>query len=262
MRCENIEMEIQNRLNHGANVWVVGDVHGYFATFNTLIENLKLELDDCVILLGDMIDRGPTSANVINYVRSNRNFFCVRGNHEQMMIEGFDADLFFKEKDIDSQIWYHNGGVNTEYSYVKLYGDGDDSALDAASIDVQWMKELPSEIVLDKWRLVHGGYNPNIDVEDQSEVVHMNIRSKFYTSKKALDPSRTILFGHSPTAIHLHKDDSKAGLAWESNILTDDNRPMAIGIDTCLYHGLDAKVLTAYNLKNSEIFYQKLQAEK
>ena len=143
---------------------------------------------------------------------------------------------------------------------MKLYGD-DNDALDAAKIDAYWMRELPTEIVLDKWRLVHGGYDKNFDVENQEEVTHMYVRSRFFTAKKAIDPLRTILFGHTHTAFHLYKDDTKVGLAWESDPKTDDGRPMAIGIDTCLYHNLQTKVLTAYNIKNGKIFYQKFVSE-
>ena len=99
MRNELIEKKLQERLDQGANIWVIGDVHGYFATLHALVENLSLGPRDCVILLGDLIDRGPTSADVVKYVREHGNFFCVRGNHEQMMILGFDEDLFFKAYD-------------------------------------------------------------------------------------------------------------------------------------------------------------------
>jgi len=256
MRDDEVEAEIQERLESGCNVWVVGDVHGYFDTFHTLVQNLKLEGGDCIVSLGDLIDRGPTSAHAVKYVRTEPNIYCVRGNHEQMMIEGFDDALFFRERDRISQIWYHNGGVNTEWSYLQLY-ESDDEACDAASSDVEWMSGLPTEIVLDDWRLVHAGYDSNQDPEDQSEVMHMYVRKQFFDSKKAIDPDRTILFGHSPTFRHLHKDDSKAGQVWFSDILLEDGRPMAIGLDTCLYHNLELpKVLAAFNLQTSEIFQQ------
>mgnify|MGYP001374003596 CR=1 FL=1 len=256
MRDYVLEKNIQNAIDSGFNVWVIGDVHGYYNTLELLLKNLKLKSDDVVILLGDLIDRGPRSAHVVKYARESENTHTVRGNHEQMMIDGFDEKLFFKDSNIDSRIWYHNGGINTEASYIRLYG-GEERASEEAGKDVKWMEQLVTEIVLDDWRIVHGGYDQNHDVEGQGSDVHMYVRKQFYTSKKAIDPKRTILFGHTVTFKHLHKDDSMAGLIWESDVKLDDNRPMAIGMDTCLYHNYNLpRVLSAFNLQTREVMYQ------
>jgi serine/threonine protein phosphatase 1 len=256
MRSTSIETEVQLRLDNGDNVWVIGDVHGHFATFKKLIENVELSGNDCIVMLGDLIDRGPSSAAVVRCVRQAENMYCVRGNHEQMMINGFDEYSFFKKIDTAAQVWLRTGGKNTEHSYTSLYEDRR-SALDAGMQDVEWMKTLPTEIVLNKWRLVHGGYDPSVDVEGQSESTHMTIRSQFFDSKEAIDEDRTILFGHSVTFSMLHRDKLKAGTIWQSDVKTKDGKPMAIGIDTCVYHTLDLpKVLTAFNIQTSEVVYQ------
>ena len=256
MRDYLLEENIQNCIESGANVWVIGDVHGYYNTLESLLKSLKLKRDDVVVLLGDLIDRGPRSAHVVKYVRESDNTHTIRGNHEQMMIDGFDEKSFFKDLNIDSRIWYHNGGIDTEASYIRLYG-GEERATEEAAKDVKWMEHLVTEIVLDHWRLVHGGYDQNHDVEGQGEDIHMYARKQFYTSKRAIDPKRAILFGHTVTFEHLHKDESMAGLIWESDVKLDDSRPMAIGLDTCLYHDLELpKVLSAFNLQTSEVIYQ------
>ena len=258
MRDVQLEQQLQKTLDAGANLWVIGDVHGHYHTLRALIDRLNVAEHDAVVMLGDLIDRGPTSAHVVDYVRSTANVHSIRGNHEQMMADGFDDALFFKEKNEESRIWYHNGGRQTELSYMALYGS-DTEACERASSDAAWMSTLPTEIVLDTWRFVHAGYNQNHSVEDQDDVVHMYIRAQFYSSKHAVDPRRTILFGHSPTFKHLHKDDAKAGLVWSSDVLLDDGRPMAIGLDTCLYHKLELpKTLAAYNVQTKEVVYQDL----
>ena len=256
MRDYVLEENIQNAVDSGFNVWVIGDVHGYYNTLESLLKSLELKRDDVVVLLGDLIDRGPRSAHVVKYVKESDNTHTIRGNHEQMMIDGFDEKSFFKDLNIDSRIWYHNGGIDTEASYIRLYG-GEERATEEAAKDVKWMEHLVTEIVLDDWRLVHGGYDQNHDVEGQGEDIHMYARKQFYTSKRAIDPKRTILFGHTVTFKHLHKDDTMAGLIWESDVKLDDSRPMAIGLDTCLYHDLELpKVLSAFNLQTSEVIYQ------
>ena len=256
MRDYQLEDELQRALEKGSNVWVIGDVHGYFMTLESLIQKLDLNEDDYVVMLGDLIDRGPRSAHVVKNVRESDNTHTIRGNHEQMMIDGFDEKSFFKNLNIDSRIWYHNGGIDTEASYVRLYGS-EERACEEAAKDAEWMQQLATEIVLDDWRLVHGGYDQNHDVEGQGEDIHLYARDQFYTSKKAIDPKRAILFGHTVTFKHLHKDDSMAGLIWESDVMLDDGRPMAIGLDTCLYHDLELpKVLSAFNLQTGEVINQ------
>ena len=176
VRDYELEKKLQTAVDNGTNIWVIGDVHGHFQTLQSLVEKVQLNEKDIVIMLGDLIDRGPTSADVVKIVKETENFYSIRGNHEQMMIDGFDDALFFKERNEESRIWYHCGGVNTESSYMALYGN-DTDACERASKDVEWMTTLPTEIVLDDWRFVHAGYNQNHDVEEQPEVVHMYARS-------------------------------------------------------------------------------------
>ena len=256
MRDNGLEMDLQSRLDDGRSVWVVGDVHGHFRTLEALVGRLDLGEGDAIVMLGDLIDRGPKSAHVVRYVRGTDGVFSIRGNHEQMMIEGFDESSFFKDRSVEARVWYHNGGMATEASYISLNG-GDGAARAAASSDVRWMSGLATEVVLDRWRLVHAGYDQNLRVEGQDEGIHMNARRQFYTSKRPVDPLRTILFGHTPTFKHLHGDDSKAGEVWRSDVKLEDGRPMAIGMDTCVYHDLDApRVLSAFNLRTEEVVYQ------
>ena len=122
MRLRNIAIEtkLQSILEKGSNVWVIGDVHGYFGTLEALIERLAPSESDAIVMLGDLIDRGPTSANVVNYVRTTANVHSIRGNHEQMMIEGFDDALSFRDLSMEARIWYHNGGANTELSLIHI----------------------------------------------------------------------------------------------------------------------------------------------
>ena len=90
MRDFELERKLRASMDDGANIWVIGDVHGYFSTLQSLVEKLELNENDAVVMLGDLIDRGPSSADVVNYVKSTENIHSIRGNHEQMMIEGFD----------------------------------------------------------------------------------------------------------------------------------------------------------------------------
>ena len=79
MRDYELEGHLQNLIEGGGNVWAIGDVHGHFATLEELIRNLHLGEGDAVVMLGDLIDRGPDSARVVNYVRETRGIHSIRG---------------------------------------------------------------------------------------------------------------------------------------------------------------------------------------
>ena len=66
MRDRHLEEFLQDTLDSGNKVWIVGDIHGYKETLNSLISNLNLGLEDIVVCLGDMVDRGPDSVGVVN----------------------------------------------------------------------------------------------------------------------------------------------------------------------------------------------------
>ena len=60
-RNKQIEAELQQTLDEEGNVWAIGDVHGYADTLLALLDSLNLSSRDRVVLLGDLVDRGPKS---------------------------------------------------------------------------------------------------------------------------------------------------------------------------------------------------------
>lgn len=73
--------------------YVIGDVHGCLNTLRELLENrLGISQSDTVIFLGDYIDRGPYSKQVLDYVNDllEQGYYIVplRGNHDDLLIQG------------------------------------------------------------------------------------------------------------------------------------------------------------------------------
>ena len=85
---------------------IVGDVHGQRPTFERLLDKVGYDPagGDRLLLLGDLIDRGPDSAGMLEWLQ-REDVFCIRGNHEQLMLDALDGDehveVLWKE---------HNGG--------------------------------------------------------------------------------------------------------------------------------------------------------
>jgi len=61
---------------------VVGDIHGCLEEFKQLLEKLQPKPSDRLICAGDLVDRGPYSAGVVEHVRKN-GYEAVMGNHDE-----------------------------------------------------------------------------------------------------------------------------------------------------------------------------------
>lgn len=98
---------------------VIGDVHGCLIELNSLLRKIAPAASDHLIFLGDLIDRGPDSAGVLNCViglAGQCRVTTIMGNHEQMMLEARTSN----EKRAD---WLTNGGDAT------LRSNGPDATL-------------------------------------------------------------------------------------------------------------------------------------
>lgn len=261
-RDAKIENELQITLNNGANVWAIGDVHGDADTLELLIEKLNLDSLDRIVLLGDLVDRGPKSCKVIEIAKSNSQIFSVLGNHEDMMLANFDP-VDFESPSIEQRTWMYNGGGATIESYINEFTDSN-GILDRYGLkkrgaqDLAWLDSLPHHIVLDEFRLVHAGYAPHDQEPDmQSKDTLLWIRKDFHDTIFPIDNERTVIFGHSPMPMFGLKQSE----VWESDTELANGRTAAIGIDSCCYGGKDPQ-LTAINLQTGEIIKQKVQQKK
>lgn len=257
-RNRQIEAELQRTLDEGGNVWAIGDVHGYADTLLALLDSLNLSSRDRVVLLGDLVDRGPRSCEVIRIARENPQIFSVLGNHEEMMLNSFDVDNI-ETMTAQQTNWFYVGGRATNQSYIDEFtnsqGDIDDFDLRMrVGKDLAWLDSLPHHIVLDDFRLVHAGYSPwDGDLDLQSTDTLMWIRGEFHNSITPVDEKRTVVFGHS-TVLGFGLRQTEI---WKSETELKDSRPAAIGIDSCCYGGKDPQ-LTAFNLQTGDFVKQRV----
>lgn len=96
---------------------VIGDIHGCFREFQALLQKVKFDREsDRLILLGDVIDRGPDSALVLQECQilkrdMGERFIQLLGNHEDMMLDAYAS--------FDRSLWNYNGGSTTRKSFYK-----------------------------------------------------------------------------------------------------------------------------------------------
>lgn len=98
-------------------MYIIGDVHGCFLTLKKLIE--KIGEDNVIYSVGDLVDKGPSTCDVLDYVMSLPNFKMVLGNHEIKYIDGMKKVL--AGIDVKYTLWYNNyGGKSSLDSYDHL----------------------------------------------------------------------------------------------------------------------------------------------
>ena len=92
----------------------IGDIHGCLDSLLTLLDQVKPEEGDTVVMLGDYIDRGPKSKGVIELLLNwpfAAELILLKGNHEMIMEEATLSSLHFDH-------WLNVGGVETLNSYL------------------------------------------------------------------------------------------------------------------------------------------------
>ena len=117
-------------------VYAIGDIHGSLRALCRLIAECERDADGRpmrLVFIGDYIDRGPESRDVVDYVmnlqsRLAENAICLMGNHETLALSAID--------DLDTENWILNGGDMTLRSYDVS------SALELPAAHVAWLRSL------------------------------------------------------------------------------------------------------------------------
>ncbi|GAX35487.1 metallophosphoesterase family protein [Nodularia sp. NIES-3585] len=165
---------------------VIGDVHGHYEGLMTLMEAIAPASDDQVYFLGDLIDRGPKSAQVIDFVKDN-NYPCLLGNHEQMLLSILTGSNTSASA---MQAWLYGGGQATIASYEE------------ASIPeehMQWLKSLPLYLDLGDIWLTHAGVDPEIPLVEQTAEQFCWIRDEFHSIEQPYFSDKLMIIGHTIT---------------------------------------------------------------
>jgi len=245
-RDQKLEGLLQTALDGGRNVWAVGDIHGCRQTFEELLAKLRLSEEDQVVCLGDLIDRGPDSDGVLRIVRDCGNIHSLKGNHEEIMSRAIGSP-----SGRTMEFWLRIGGRET----LESMSTDSSKRLGRASEWLSFTNSLPTEVVLDTFRLVHAGYDPASSPDDQSDKERLSSRTIFL-AQTPLDPARQIVCGHTPVQklVDFGLPSVEEGV-WTSDIQLDDGRPSVLLIDTgaVLESGAINPRLTAYNLYTGKI---------
>lgn len=262
-------------------VYAISDIHGEYERFKELLERCNFKSEDTLYILGDVIDRGEASLEILKYIMHQPNMRMLKGNHESILqvvlhfskdlnevLEVLrrlkaagDRDFQYREEDgIDVSImpwsglkrWYVNGGKVTVEQLLKL--------------DIKTIEEIRDYIISlplyetyeskegKQYLLVHAGVN-TMPEGYEGEKIWENLetyqgekdliwsREAFYLNPGLKD--KMIIFGHTPT-YEIHQSNK---------IWIDTKYHDKIGIDCgASYKEFDGK-LACINLDTLEVYY-------
>jgi len=207
-RKRQTPLPICRAVPEGQRVYAIGDVHGRLDLLEDMIG--QVERDDRargsaqtqIILLGDLVDRGPDSAGVverlIGLAETRGNVRFILGNHEEIFLRALDGDIE------SLRLFVRIGGRETILSYgvsEQDYERGDYAellALVQAHVPerhITFLKEFEDRIEIGDYVFVHAGLRPGVPIEEQRRADMRWIRSSFLDSDAEF--GKLVVHGHS-----------------------------------------------------------------
>lgn len=228
----------------GWRAYAVGDVHGRLDLLEQLLAKIERDLTDrparkvLLVFVGDLIDRGPSSAQVVERLRTYRRdgvqTMFLLGNHEEVLLRvvGGEAGLIAK--------WCSFGGAECLESYgvdaAKLAGLGDAEALSVVrraipQAHVEFLETFADSLRFGDYLFVHAGIRPGIEIDQQKQSDLRWIREPFLFDET----------DHGFVVVHGHTIRPQVEV-----------RPNRIGIDTGAYR---SGVLTALAIEGPQTWF-------
>jgi serine/threonine protein phosphatase 1 len=229
----------------GQRIYAVGDIHGRNDLFIQLLDKIDADdaargaADTCIILLGDLVDRGVDSCGVIDTAmalkirRPNTRF--LMGNHEEVFLAAC------RKRDPKTlRFFIRIGGEATFLSYpirrseyleldIEQLAERMNTLIPEAHLS--FLEQFEDQIIIGDYAFVHAGIRPGVALAHQKPSDLRWIREEFVGQKGDLE--KIIVYGHT-----IYEDVEERG--------------SRIGIDTGAY---ESGILTAIGLEGSERWY-------
>lgn len=210
---------------------IIGDIHGCYREFEALLDKAAFEAqDDRLILLGDLIDRGPDSFSVLKKALElkadmGERFVCLMGNHEDLAVDAVDTG--------DRSLWNSNGGGISRKSFYK------------AGSRIQryagYLRSLPLYYETGDWICVHAGISSKGPKETRRDIFLWD-RGIAYGEPYC---GKLLIYGHTPMKAVTYQDGAGGVSAIPQRIWRRLPVTGSICLDTgCVYGGrLSAMVI-------------------
>lgn len=240
--AEGLSAKREFRGQPGARAYAVGDIHGRLDLLDELLGKIEDDIVDrpvakaAVVFLGDLIDRGPDSAGVIERLRTLHDFPAktgfLLGNHEEMFLRAVDGEPGVGHD------WLRFGGDSCVESYglpalgLEAVEDERLAAMLREAVPaehLQFLRGFGDSVSFGDYLFVHAGIRPGIPVEDQDPHDLRWIRRPFLTDIQ--DHGFMVVHGHT-ISDGVEERSNRIGIdtgAYQTGVLTalaieDDRR--------------------------------------
>ena len=172
-------------------IFAVGDIHGCYEKLRKLMDKLPIDMQrDQLLFIGDYVDRGPSSINVLDYLidlkKRSPGIIFLKGNHEDMLQKYLDGS--------DRFTYLLNSGQQTLDAYLNNRKASEDYPVPAEHLE--FLKALRLYHQTEEYIFVHAGLRDGIPLESQKEADMLWIRDEFIYSD--YDFGKRVIFGHTP----------------------------------------------------------------
>ena len=172
-------------------IYAVGDIHGCYDKLLVLMEKMDIDFEsDTLVFLGDYIDRGPQSFEVVAYLADLKqryaNTIFLKGNHEEMLEKYLSGE--------DRITYLVNGGQQTLESYMNRPRPEGEQVIPRTHLE--FFKSLRIYYETQNYIFVHAGLKNKVPLEKQKTEDLLWIRRRFIESK--YDFGKMVVFGHTP----------------------------------------------------------------
>ncbi|RTE06214.1 metallophosphoesterase family protein [Paenibacillus whitsoniae] len=188
-----------------ARTLAISDIHGCAAEFKALLEKVSYKPgEDRLILLGDYVDRGPASKEVVEHVMKlvrEHGAIAIKGNHDARFLE-----VLGETDNVTEMKFFEHGGIQTfqSFSGSKLLDIQQSKERIRATCreHIDFLRSLPLYYETETHIFVHAGLNPAYtDWKTQPERDFIWIRAPFLQQRTVVD--KPVVFGHT-TTMDLH----------------------------------------------------------
>ena len=195
-------------------IFVVGDIHGCFDKLCALMDKIPINFTrDQLIFIGDYIDRGPSSLEVVDYLIDLKKRWpatiFLKGNHEDMLEKYLDGS--------DRFTYLLNGGQRTLDAYLNLPNNPGEYPVPPAHLE--FFKSLHRYYQTDDYIFVHAGLRKKVSLESQKTIDLFWIRDEFIYSE--FDFGKRVIFGHTPfkePLVHTNKIGIDTGAVYGNRL--------------------------------------------
>ncbi len=215
--------------------FAITDIHGCALTLKALVEEkLKLKKEDELYLLGDLVNKGPDSKGVLDYIRhlqkEQYQVTCLRGNHDQMLLDAYHkGDKATNLSPEEKEMTLASFGIAAYDELPKKY--------------YNFLDKLPYYLELPDYFVVHAGFDFSSKDIFQNKDAMLNIR-EYKVNWEALNNKR-LLHGHTPTPLYIVK-----------KAITHNDRRLNLDAGCVYYKNAPFGNLVALDLDTMELHIQ------